>query len=909
MRPILLKMSAFGPYPGETSIDFTKLGRQGLYLISGDTGAGKTSIFDAIIYALYGRASGSGREPAMLRSLYALPETPTYVELKFSYRGKEYSVVRSPEYSRPAKRGGGMVRQPAEAELTLPDKSVITRCSEVDRKIVEIIGLNREQFLQIAMIAQGEFLKLLIASTDERKKIFRQIFGTERYFQLQEQLKLAAGSARDDCDAARRRLSQYVAGIRGEDMTGLPMPEVLPRLSILIENDSKAADEGAKQLEELEKSLEELNRQLGAAEKLENAKKELAIASKQFDECNKRLNEKSAELENLRAKEPERLELDKRITLEESFLPRYDELEARKKELDEESERLCADLELVEKLENNDAKYKKAVENFKNRRKELENAGEEYERYLREQNSEQIRNAKLHEIDNNYNKWMQAEAQHSRDLAEYKKSAVESDRLRAELAAKERAFLDEQAGILAARLSDGEPCPVCGSTAHPNPAKIPIFAPTEAVLNELREKSGKADERTRKFSEISGVSNGKLTQLQTALVSSAVEIFESPDLKTLPERLGRAFDESNARLKKLDEQIKLTEKAITERSTLDSRIKKGEEVMQDNEIQLNRHKMSSAALKARVNELGKNVEKIASELKYSCKSEAKASIDGLIRERDLMKQRLESAEKAYNSESAMKSSLSGQITQLEKQIVGSEDQNAGLIRSKVSELTALRAKLSLAQNEILTRNSCNKEAAKQIAACSEEVERLEKKLILVQNLSNTAGGNLRGQDKLMLETWVQITFFDRIIRRANLRFSVMSGGQYELVRRPEPLSTRIQSGLELDVIDHFNGSERSVRTLSGGEAFKASLSLALGLSDEIQSAAGGIRLETMFVDEGFGSLDEESLSQAISALGDLAESDRLVGIISHVSELKERIDKQIRVKKPSSAGSSIEIVV
>ena len=344
MRPILLKMSAFGPYPGETSIDFTKLGRQGLYLISGDTGAGKTSIFDAIIYALYGRASGSGREPAMLRSLYALPETPTYVELKFSYRGKEYSGVRSPEYSRPAKRGGGMVRQPAEAELTLPDKSVITRCSEVDRKIVEIIGLNREQFLQIAMIAQGEFLKLLLASTDERKKIFRQIFGTERYFQLQEQLKLAAGSARADCDAASRSLSQYVAGIRGEDMTGLPMPEVLPRLSLLIENDSKAVDEGAKQLEELEKSLEELNRQLGAAEKLENAKKDLAIASKQFDECNKRLNEKSAELENLRAKEPERLELDKRITLEESFLPRYDELEARKKELDEESECLCADL-------------------------------------------------------------------------------------------------------------------------------------------------------------------------------------------------------------------------------------------------------------------------------------------------------------------------------------------------------------------------------------------------------------------------------------------------------------------------------------------------------------------------------------------------------------------------------------
>ena len=909
MRPILLKMSAFGPYADEVSIDFTKLGRQGLYLITGDTGAGKTSIFDAIIFALYGKASGSGREPGMLRSLYAKPATPTFVELRFSYRGKEYLVRRSPEFERPAKRGDGMVRNPAEAELTLPDNSVLTRLSEVDRRITEIIGLNRDQFLQIAMIAQGEFLKLLLASTDDRKKIFRQIFGTERYFALQEQLKIAAGAARDEHDAASRSLSQFVAGIRGADLTELPTPEVLPQLSILIENDSNVAAENDKRLEELEKALEELNRKLGAAEKLENSKLELAGAKKKFSESEARLERLTTELDELRAKEPERVELDKKITLEESILPRYDELEARKKELSDESERLANDLKLVEKLTNDGAKFREVLEKFKNRRKELEDVGTEHERLLREQNSEQIRHDKLTEIDKNYNKWMLAETQHARDIASYKSAIRESDRLRAELTAKERAFLDEQAGILAAGLVDGAPCPVCGSTEHPHPAEASNSAPTEAELDSLRERSAKADEKTRSSSEIAGVSNGKLTQLSAALISSAGEFFESPDPKTLPGLLGRAIEETKENLRKSEARIESAKNRIAERDTLDTRIEKGEAVLLDNENKLNQHKLSSAAGKVRVAELEKSVAKIASELKYSCKTDAVASLDKKKRERDAMRQRLDQTEKAFNSENGVKSALFGQITQLEKQISGSETVNLEELREKNRDLIRQKNELNSRQNEILTRLSCNKEAAKNIEAGISGLDRLEKKLMLVQNLSNTAGGTLRGQDKLMLETWVQITFFDRIIRRANLRFSVMSGGQFELVRRPEPLSTRIQSGLELDVIDHFNGSERSVRTLSGGEAFKASLSLALGLSDEIQSAAGGIRLDTMFVDEGFGSLDDESLSQAISALNDLADSDRLVGIISHVAELKERIDKQIRVKKTGPEGSSVEIIV
>ncbi len=908
MRPITLEMSAFGPYPGKTTLDFTKLGRQGLYLITGDTGAGKTSIFDALIFALYGRASGSGREPGMLRSLYAEPETPTYVKLKFSYRGLEYTVLRSPEFQRPAKRGDGMVKQAAEAELTLPDGSVISRYTDVDRKIIEIIGLSREQFLQISMIAQGEFLKLLLASTDERKKIFRQIFGTERYFELQERLKVMASEARGDCDDARLSLSQYVAGIRGGDFSDLPAAEILPRLAELIAADRENEKAVSESLSKVEARIADLNRRLGAAEKLEALKAEHEKTAVELKNCRESLIFRENELSKLRKSEPERENFEKQAAVEEENLPRYDEFDARKNELAGARKSLSDEESLVKKLESNAERYKKAVEDFKTRRKELENSGEEREKLLGLRQNEKTKLELLTDIDGKYNSWLKFDAEHKRDVAKYEKAAGESESARAKFSAAERAFLDAQAGILASRLEDGKPCPVCGSVSHPAPAVCPESAPTEAGLEILRENSRKADLSAQNASRAAGVSNGRLTQALSELCSRAGEFFGEIDVKTLPARLGIELSAADARMKDLETKIALQESNVKERDRLDERITKGEKAVAENDSELALHKMSVAAGKARVGELEKNVATLAGGLKFSCKSEAAEFIAKLRGDALKMKKALEASESAYNDEVKSESLLSGKLGQLESQIAGTKADDAVVLRSEMSLASEEKYKLTETKNEILTRISCNTDCEKQIKSKSSELEGLEKKFALLQNLSSTANGNLRGQDKLMLETWVQITFFDRIIKRANLRFSVMSGGQFELKRRPEPLSARLQSGLELDVIDHFNGSERSVRTLSGGEAFKASLSLALGLSDEIQSAAGGIRLETMFVDEGFGSLDEESLTQAMNALSDLAESDRLVGIISHVAELRDRIEKQIRVTKTGADGSRIEIV-
>ena len=908
MRPLLLKMSAFGPYAGETVIDFTRLGKSGLYLITGDTGAGKTSIFDAIIIALYGRASGSGREPSMLRSLYALPETPTFVELTFTYWGLEYRVRRNPEYSRPAKRGGGLTRQPADAELTLPDGSVITKCSDVDRKLIEIIGLSREQFLQIAMIAQGEFLKLLLASTDDRKKIFRQIFRTERYFELQEELKLAAGSARADCESARQSLSQYISGIRGADLGDLPTAEVMEKLGLLIENDRKMSDELAKRLADCEKKLAALDYQLGAAEKLEAAKKELERSRKLRDEKKQQLEGLEKRLDELRKLAPERDALERKITLEESFLPRYDELEAKRKELSDSQKQLAEDIAGLAKSEADGERFRHAVEELKKRRAQLEHAGEERERLLRELNAQKIRSEKLAAVERQYNEWLSLGETLGREQSVYKKAAAVADSLHAELSRKERAFLDEQAGVLAGELADGKPCPVCGSTAHPSPAKKTVGAPTEAELNSLRKKVSDADSKSQSASVACGVTRGKLTSTETSMLAGASEFF-APTIETLPERLGGCRLDTETEQERLAGLIKIEEQNLAEREKLDARIPNGERSISENDSKLASLKAEIAAGKAKVAELERSAGSLAAGLSYAGKNEAEAALGSLRKKRDDMRRELESAEQSRNSVNAGLSSLEGQISQLGRQLEGSEKVDVSALISESGRLKTEKSELSKRHSELNARLVCNLDAQKHIAERSEQLEELEARLALVQNLCNTANGNLRGQDKLMLETWVQTTFFDRIIRRANLRFSVMSDGQFELIRRPEPLSSRVQSGLELDVIDHFNGSQRSVRTLSGGESFKASLSLALGLSDEIQSSAGGVRLETMFVDEGFGSLDEESLSQAMNALNSLADSDRLVGIISHVAELGERIDRQIRVSKNGSNGSRVEIVV
>ena len=318
---------------------------------------------------------------------------------------------------------------------------------------------------------------------------------------------------------------------------------------------------------------------------------------------------------------------------------------------------------------------------------------------------------------------------------------------------------------------------------------------------------------------------------------------------------------------------------------------------------------AAAVLNRDIQHLTADVEKRQAELPFSDRVLAEREMQTREAARAALQKALEQAQKAYQMGKATADTLRGQIQGYQEQLRQAEPIDLELERAKRKTLSVEIARLSEGLAELAARIRCNQTALEHLKEQSGDLEETEKKWTWVRALSNTANGNISGEEKIMLETYVQMTYFDRIIARANTRFMVMSGGQYELKRRIEAENNRSQSGLELDVIDHYNGTERSVNSLSGGETFKASLSLALGLSDEIQSSAGGIRLDTMFVDEGFGSLDEESLQQAMRALSSLTEGNRLVGIISHVAELKEKIDKQIFVTKDRSGGSRAEIRV
>ena len=1197
MRPIRLEMSAFGPYAGETVVDFDKLGKSGLYLITGDTGAGKTTLFDAITFALYGEASGDNREPGMLRSKYAAPETPTEVKLTFQYGGKEYIVKRNPEYERPAKRGDGFKTQKADAELTLPNRDVVTKVREVNRKIYDILGIDRHQFSQIAMVAQGDFLKLLLADTKERQGIFREIFQTRYYQVFQERLKDASGQLNRQCEEAGRSIDQYVGSIQCPedevlflDLTKirageLPRTEVFSLLDKLNTKDLEARAASERRIKELDDRLESLNRELQKAEEL--AKWTEALAQAEGDYAAR--GEQAAQLERawVQAQEtqPEIDALTEEIAARKAQLPDY----ARRETL--RADQFAADQALAEKEEDQrsvQARREEAWETLTARqteRKALEDAGERKERLVRQKEGEEGRLTQLDKEVQQLKRYIalsEQRADRTRELSgletalreEQEKQpegealqtqiaqieaelpgygelealrqrrrdtetalqdanadkAQEEDRLaraqetldkyqaewqtlahagedRQRLAAQRdqteqrkigleglaetlaqydalrlryqaaqtryreaaeaadaaqgrhqrlyRAFLDERAGVLAETLREGEPCPVCGSLTHPNPAKKSAEAPSEQELDQAKqemERTAKAaEDASGEANRLSGEVRGKREETEGRLQT----LLGGCSLEDAPLKLARRQKETE------EEQTALTEALAAEEKKTE-RKRELEALLPDAETQRNRSRETLqeigntlAALTAREKELASQSQALTEKLSYGDRHTAEAKMEELRTQRSAMQQALEQAEAACNACREDLTGLDGQLTQLREHLALSAeelehpqkaedagekamaacaatisqleleirrederlrrrqkldeeipaceetltrldgslwdlaqamdqlrsdrtarqgqidaltlpfaDEQTALDRQKEAQtrldglkkalsgaeqkyrtakedLLGLQAQIAqrkeqIAQTEaadvdslteekqslvderrgeeqagrdIHARLTTNRAVLENIRDSADRLALLEAKYQWVRALHNTASGNLTGKEKVMLETYIQMTYFDRIIARANTRFMVMSGGQYELKRRTAAESNRSQSGLELDVIDHYNGTERSVKTLSGGESFKASLALALGLSDEIQSSAGGVRLDTMFVDEGFGTLDGESLQQAMRALSGLTESSRLVGIISHVPELKEKIDKQIIVTKEKSGGSKVEIVV
>ena len=920
MRPIKLNVSAFGPYAGRVNIDMDKLGSKGLYLITGDTGAGKTTIFDAITYALYGEASGANREPSMLRSKYAESDVPTEVELEFLYGGKIYRVKRNPEYERPKKSGDGVTTQKAEAELMMPDGNVVTKQNEVNKAIIEIMGIDRNQFSQIAMIAQGDFLKLLLADTKDRQEIFRRIFNTGKYRVLQEKLKSELSVINREYDDAKNSLNQYILGIvcdeddvlsveLNEVRNGyLDISDVIDLINRLIDKDKKSNDKLNYELKVTEKKIEGVNSRLQKAEEIEADKKSFNDAVVKRDDMLKSLDMFKKSYEDEKAKEANREELGNRIALIKKELDSYDELDKMEKGFNDLNISLNADKKSLDNANEITSKLSKEISDIKEELKSLLDAGEVLAKINSDKEKEEKRLTELNELKVELIKLSDKVKEYKESLKDYEEASKGEADSRSVYENMNKAFLDEQAGILADTLVDGMPCPVCGSTSHPLVAIKSKEAPSEADLKISKENYDKAKKVADNLRLKSGSLKTECDGLKGRFERDLKELLGECSLNDAKERILSGIKDSTDRINELKDRVSIEEGRIKRKNEIERLIPDEEKKLSELEGTIDEIKGRLTSRGVRREDLSKQIEGLKKNLKYDSKDAAEKVIDELSDEIRRMKEALDASEKKFLDCQREITALDGRITELNKRLENADEIDKEALLNEKKELEKRKEEISEKVRSISNRLFTNNKALGNINMKSKDIGLLEDKLKIVRALSNTANGSISGKEKIMLETYIQTNYFDRIIARANTRFMVMSGGQYELKRRKVAGNNRSQSGLELDVIDHYNGSERSVKTLSGGESFKASLSLALGLSDEIQSSAGGIRLDTMFVDEGFGSLDEESLQQAIRALAGLTEGNRLVGIISHVAELKEKIEKQIVVTKEQSNGSKVEIV-
>lgn len=950
MRPEKLTISAFGPYADRTEIDFSRLGDSGLYLITGDTGAGKTTIFDAITFALYGQASGQVRDSAMFRSKYADTATETFVELVFSYQGKKYQVFRSPEYMAPKKRGTGLTLRKAEAQLIYPDeRQPVTKARDVTRAIEELLGLDYEQFTQIAMIAQGDFQKLLLAGTVQRGEIFRQIFHTGIYQQVQLKLKEAAQSRYKEYDEMRRSIAQYLDGVKlrqregteAEEFAELKKGKFEGKLERSLEILKSFIDQGEKRESELLKQEQEVDQKIRTMENIlhlsaqkRNLEQKKDFARKQLEQLLPDLEKASGEAEKYKDADQKCEALGILIREKQEQLKKYQVLEQLKKELDEIRMQLKKCRAGQEANIRQEQQLHKDMEQLKKERSLLENSQLDLQKAITEKEKRTQRKSELNGFETEMREFKglyeATKEQQKKYQAAYEKAQQQSEYYQQIF----HSFLDAQAGILAQELKENEPCPVCGSLSHPHPR---IISKGRTVTSEILDNEKIKLDKLEKISADQSLEAGKLKERSNAswkqIVSGAEELLEefqefrketkngngqAGDFRTVwkqmilminreKEQCENLLTESDRKIREAEENTKRKQKV----EKLLENLEKEKDILQEKKNSCDREQ---TGLTTKASENEKQQKNAAEEIRQVHPEAGKEVLEKEIREKQQeyidLKENSRKMKETFERFQAEKARITSTIKTLDEQQKEIGEIREDEIREQYTESTTQKTELAEKRKELFSIQSGNLEIFRKVQKRKEEMTKAEAEYVWMKNLSDTANGNLNGKAKIELETYIQMAYFDRILRRANVRLMTMSSGQYELKRQEQSENRKEKAGLDLNVIDHYNGTERSVKTLSGGESFQASLSLALGLSDEIQASAGGIRLDSMFVDEGFGSLDEEALSQAVKALSSLADGHRMVGIISHVAELKDRIENKIIVTKQCSGkgvGSSIQI--
>lgn len=939
MRPLKLTMTAFGPYAKQVDIDFSQFGAHGLYLIYGDTGSGKTMLFDAIAYALFGESSGS-RDVRTLRSDFADDDTPTEVTLMFEHAGKTYTVSRRPQQMLARRRAGGdeasaLVSRAATAELTRGDAVLGSSTRQVNDYIIDLLGLSYSQFRQVTMIAQGAFRELLCTDPAEREVVLRKIFSTEDLDEFASELMRVARAAHEELDRQRaefdacvKRLERGIVEVHDPVQRTLDKANpslaaqdcicaakaILERQRSEVAAAEKTRDEAREATLEARVRLRAAQDSVAALQATEEAKRELvrtkahvSIYKAALDEATERYN---AEHKGLVAREEE---------LSKS-LPRYDELDELKQKADEAATRSVEFFKQREASEKERADLESAVAHARVELSVAQDVSGQLERVKAECAESERRVGLCQEASDEL-------AGLTRERTELAKLATDAKQAQDE-AASARHHADElfallvadDAAFVASSLAEGEPCPVCGALEHPSPATPSNVAPDRSSLTEARERQRCADERLRASQDAYLSLQSRVEEHARACLNDVQGLVGEPPegspvdterwamaklaelRQSLSDQLVEVRERQNALGAKLDQLNELREQLSGDEAKLAD--VRGKLVKLAGACEIAAVDVASA--QARVDE-------VAASLQFASREEANSERDALTRKRVEMETELAAArsayEKACTDQASAASVLAERRARLEELGVHEGDDEPKISKEKkalmLAQSTERTADKEVRQTQ--TRVSVNECIIEDMETIAKELPACERAVVAADRVSNIARGQATGGNRISFERYVLGFYFDQIVICANRRLSVMSAGHYQLVRNSEGES-RGKGGLSLDVIDYSTGKRRPVSSLSGGESFEASLSLALGLSDYAQQRAGGMHLDTVFIDEGFGSLDPESLEQVMHVLSELASGDCLVAIISHVEELEKRIDNRIEVKS-SPHGSSAEVVV
>lgn len=927
MRPHTLILSAFGPFAGETKIDFTKF-RDGIFLISGETGAGKTTIFDGICFALYGEPSGSYRKQEMLRSDFAKDDIETKVIFSFSHKDEEYKIKRVPSYMRKSKRGGGMTRQAPEAVLYQGEEIVETGNSQVTARIEEILGMDRMQYQQISMIAQGEFLKLLYAKGKERSEIFRKIFGTGYLYEFQEKMK-------------RRHLSCKYEYSNIQDIL-LEQEE-----SIYIEKDELEYEIYKKYLKQKHQIPEFLNivkehqdRKQKEYEILKEQKEKVEQVWKDQQIVYSKMNDKTEEVKKMKSLIKELLEDEKEVKRQQRIIKKeYNDIQKdvpklRKKELlitqIEKQTKQYKELDnLVKKQESSqnakqrylDQRAELDRKKAKEAQKEAEiveflNQSEEIEKQYDELQKEEFRlssqSDKMKELCEDKKKYFEELDAYEKDKKIYERIRVERRKLKDRLSDWQDQYDCNQAGLLARTLEDGKPCPVCGSLTHPQIAGFEESDITQEMLKNLRKETEEIDQKYNTiFSKVKQKKGMVDTQRDNLCRKSGKESESFEELDQLYQKILKEYK----KIKKAFERMaKQKEKITDQREKLErskQKQKSYDEKAADLLGRIYTKDVSYKETETRISEIRKN-------LLYKSLKEAQEAKQELVEEITQIHKRENEIQtkqdEIQKKEVQITTTRKEKEKNLEELIIWLDQMKSS--KEEFMDLKKFESRLNREEKQIRKQTEELEELKKQILLNEQTIGLMEKKLIeyqeteadyiLLKDLSDTANGEQKGKTKISFERFVQSVYFDQVLSAANQRLSVMSEQRYYLLRKEENDNKKGSSGLELEILDEWTGKKRNIRSLSGGESFKAALSLALGLSDVIQNKKGGILVDTIFIDEGFGTLDGDSLNKAMQIIHSLSlEGNKLVGIISHVEELKDQIDQKIEVYK-DHAGSKVK---